>query len=104
MRLSNLRKRYVGGLGLLNASKSVLALYTLGIRGFSIEGDIEFEIQESRRTVLAALSAHTSELQHTLIEQSRAADLRDTARCREFGNRQLSPETDHLRKTFWLRF
>jgi signal transduction histidine kinase/ActR/RegA family two-component response regulator len=60
----------------LNASKSVLALYTVGIRGFSIEGDIEYEIQESRRTVLAALSAGTFELQHSLIEQSRSADLR----------------------------
>ena len=59
----------------LAAAKNAFAIYSVGVRGFSIEGDIEFEIQESRRTVLAALSTGKFELQHSLIEQSRAADL-----------------------------
>ena len=54
---------------------SALALYELGVQGSSIEGDIEFDIQESRRTVLAALNARSLESQRALIEQSRAADL-----------------------------
>jgi signal transduction histidine kinase/FixJ family two-component response regulator len=78
-----------------HAAQGALSLYTVGIRGFSIEGDLEYEIQESRRTVIAALSANTFELQQSLIEQSRAADLRAE---RLLNNLQLLPIGPELRK------
>jgi hypothetical protein len=59
----------------LRVANGAVALYQLGVRGSSIEGDIQFEIQESRRTVLAALNARTFEAQRSFIDQSRAADL-----------------------------
>jgi signal transduction histidine kinase/AmiR/NasT family two-component response regulator len=79
----------------LTAAKGALALYEVGIRGFSIEGDIEYEIQESRRTVVAALSASTFPLQHSLIEQSRSADLRAE---RLLNDLQLLPVEPGLRR------
>lgn len=60
----------------LRVAHGALAMYQVGVHGSSIEGDIEFEIQESRRTVLAALNARTFESQRFFIDQSRAADLR----------------------------
>ena len=75
---------------------SALALYQLGVQGSSIEGDIEFDIQESRRTVLAALNARTLESQRAFIEQSRAADLSAERLQNQF---QLLPITPALRAT-----
>jgi signal transduction histidine kinase len=68
----------------------------VGVRGSSIEGDIEFEIQESRRTVLAALNAGTLEARQSCIEQSRAADLSAERLQNQF---QLLPVTPMLRAT-----
>jgi signal transduction histidine kinase len=75
---------------------SALALYRLGVQGSSIEGDIEFDIQESRRTVLAALNARTLESQRAFIERSRAADLSAERRQNQL---QLLPITPALRAT-----
>ncbi len=91
----------------LNAAKSALALYTVGIRGFSIEGDIEYEIQESRRTVLAALNAGTFELQQSLIEQSRSADLRAERLLNQLQLLPITPELREVARDFaaaWTRY
>jgi signal transduction histidine kinase/ActR/RegA family two-component response regulator len=79
----------------LSAARGALALYSVGIRGFSIEGDLEYEIQESRRTVIAALSANTLQLQRSLINESRSADLRAE---RLLNDLQLLPIAPELRK------
>jgi signal transduction histidine kinase len=78
----------------LKVADGALALYQLGVRGSSIEGDIEFEIQESRRTVLEALNSRTFEAQRSFIEQSRAADLHAERLQNQF---QLLPITADLR-------
>src|ERR1700722_9408728 len=80
----------------VRVANGALALYQVGVRGSSIEGDIEFEIQESRRTVLAALNAGTLEAQQSCIEQSRAADLSAERLQNQF---QLLPVTPMLRAT-----
>ena len=78
----------------LRVANNAVALYQVGVRGSSLEGDIEFEIQESRRLVLAALSARTFESRRSLIEQSRAADLGAERLQNQF---QLLPITPVLR-------
>ena len=91
----------------LNAAKSALALYTVGIRGFSIEGDIEYEIQESRRTVLAALNAGTFEMRQSLIEESRSADLQAERLLNQLQLLPITPELRRVARDFaasWTRY
>ena len=91
----------------LAAAKNAFAIYTVGVRGFSIEGDIEFEIQESRRTVLAALSTGTFEIQRSLIEQSRAADLEAERLVNQLQLLPITPELRHAARDFaaaWTQY
>ncbi len=91
----------------LFAAKSALALYTVGVRGFGIEGEIEYEIQESRRTVLAALNSNTFESQNPFIEQSRAADRRAEGLLNELQLLPIGPALRRLAQDFaaaWTRY
>jgi len=54
----------------------VFVLSSVGAQGLSIEGDIQYEIQESRRTLLRALTGEDRQQQEVFVKQSRLADSR----------------------------
>jgi signal transduction histidine kinase len=94
----------LGGLGLcgsgilalsdcISATHIVFVLSSVGAQGLSIEGDIQYEIQESRRTLLRALTAEDRKQQEVFVKQSRLAD----SRAEELVNRlRLLPITAEL--------
>src|SRR5271155_3556406 len=94
----------LGGLGLcgsgilalsdcISAAHIVFVLSSVGAQGLSIEGDIQYEIQESRRTLLRALTTEDRRQQEVFVKQSRLAD----SRAEELVNRlRLLPITAGL--------
>ncbi len=60
----------------IGAAQAAFAVYSVGIRGLSLEGDAEYAIQESRRTAVLALGATELEERKKLVDRSREADLR----------------------------
>ena len=76
------------------AARAVSSLYDISIQGLSLEGDIEYHIEESRRTVLLALSSTGWRVQLPFVARSRAAD-RNVERL--INRLQLMPVTAPLR-------
>ena len=62
-----------GVIQLRHAMRRSQALYTLGTVGSQIEGDLEFEIQESRRAVLHALAVDDPSQQLPYLDTAKAA-------------------------------
>lgn len=58
----------------ISAAHIVFALSSVGAQGLSIEGDIQYEIQESRRTLQRALTADSDNERKAFVGQSRVAD------------------------------
>lgn len=58
----------------ISATHVVFALSSVGAQGLSIEGDIQYEIQESRRTLQRALTTDTESERQAFVAQSRIAD------------------------------
>lgn len=58
----------------VSAAHIVFALSSVGAQGLSIEGDIQYQIQESRRTLLRALTADSDSQRQAFVAQSRIAD------------------------------
>ena len=58
----------------ISATHIVFALSSIGAQGLSIEGDIQYQIQESRRTLLRALTADDDRQRQAFISDSRIAD------------------------------
>ena len=56
------------------ATHIVFVLSSVGAQGLSIEGDIQYEIQESRRTLLRALTTDDRQQQEAFVKQSRVSD------------------------------
>src|SRR5256885_6597583 len=50
------------------------ALYTVGVLGESVQGDVAYYLQESRRTVTYALTTKDPNAQLPYIDQARSAD------------------------------
>jgi signal transduction histidine kinase len=60
----------------ISATHIVFALSSIGAQGLSIEGDIQYQIQESRRTLQRALTAENERQRQMFIGESRIADSR----------------------------
>lgn len=79
------------GLDLYRASGAANLLYSAGARSLSLEGDIQYEVQESRRTSLYALTTPDPNLQLQFVDQSRAADQNVDVLLRKLFQLQLDP-------------
>ena len=62
------------GIDSYRAVEQARTLYDVGTNGMSIEGDLQFFAQESRRTVTYALTTTDPNIQIPYIDQARSAD------------------------------
>ena len=61
------------GVELFRAVKRVKEFYAVEVRGLARAGELAFQIQEARRTVIYALTTSDPNLQVTYLNQTRAA-------------------------------
>jgi two-component system, sensor histidine kinase and response regulator len=81
------------GIDSFRAVGQARALYDVGILGLSIEGDLQFFAQESRRTVVYALTTKDPNIQLPYIDQGRSADARIEQLRHELLNLPLNSAT-----------
>lgn len=82
------------------ATHIVFVLSSVGAQGLSIEGDIQYEIQESRRTLLRALTERGAKEQQTFVNQSRLADSRAETLINHLRLLPVSPELGQAAREF----
>jgi signal transduction histidine kinase len=82
------------------ATHIVFVLSSVGAQGLSIEGDIQYEIQESRRTLLRALTTEDPSQQETFVSQSRSADARAEALINQLRLLPITPELAKAARDF----
>src|SRR5260221_4947627 len=64
------------GVDFYHAIRQAQSLYSVGILGVSLQGDIQFFTQESRRTMFYALTSNDPNLQLPFVDKARAASQR----------------------------
>ncbi len=84
----------------ITATRAVDVLSSVGAQGLSIEGDIQYEIQESRRTLLRALSTDETRAQQSFINQSRGADVRAESLINRLRVLPLTPQLGTAARDF----
>src|SRR5579862_5614053 len=84
----------------VTATRAVFVLSSVGAQGLSIEGDIQYEIQESRRTLLKALGSDDGGQQRSFVDQSRGADVRAEALINRLRVLPLTPQLSRAAQDF----
>ena len=75
------------------AIREARALYSVGVIGSSIQGDLQYSAQESRRTLIYALTTNDPNRQLPYIDQARAADLEVDRSVSGIATLELDPQS-----------
>ena len=78
----------------------MFALSSVGAQGLSIEGDVQYQIQESRRTLLRALTADNEGEQQAFVRESRIADSRAETLINHLRLLPVTPELARAARDF----
>jgi hypothetical protein len=73
--------------------KQATALYSVGVAGLSVEGDLQSFTQQSRRTLIYALTTSDPNEQIPFVVQSRSSDVRVIQLLADFGRLNLDIPT-----------
>ncbi len=84
----------------IEATHIVFALSSIGAQGLSIEGDIQYQIQESRRTLLRALTVDEEGEQQKFVRESRVADSRAETLINHLRLLHITPELERAARQF----
>jgi signal transduction histidine kinase/DNA-binding response OmpR family regulator len=83
------------------------ALYRVGVTGSSLQGDLQYSLQESRRTLIYALTTNDPNRQLPYIDQARNADLDVERAIDQIGKLDLAPDYRRQIERFagaWRRY
>ena len=97
----------IAGFDLYRANGLAQALYSVDVRGVSVEGDLQYFTQESRRLFLFAFTTVDPNRQLPYIRETRVADGQVDRLVRELAGLDLDPETRNVVTKFsaqWQKY